>query len=62
MNIEIGTTVLHPDQWTRKEFPNGTVIEIGAAGTYREGKARVKWNGVRNLRTWVALNRLALAR
>jgi hypothetical protein len=68
--IEIGTTVLHPDHWARKEFPTGTVIELGAG--HQEGRARVKWNGAdrigydgsvvapRNLRTWTAIKRLSV--
>jgi hypothetical protein len=71
MTIEIGTRVLHPDEWTRKEFPHGVVVEIGAG--HKEGRARVRWIGVgrlyadgtvaapRNLRTWVSFYRLEVA-
>jgi hypothetical protein len=64
MTIEIGTTVLHPDQWTRKNFPTGTVVEIGTQ--WRKDRVRVKWHAApdrpRNLRTWVAVNRLTIVR
>jgi len=63
MTITIGTRVHHPDC-----ADIGTVVELGQG--YQDGRARVKWddrtwaNGYlhKGKRTWIALNRLALAR
>jgi hypothetical protein len=51
--IEIGTRVVHPEEWVARRNGTGTVIEVND----QTQRARVKWdNG--NPRTWIAFGRL----